>query len=322
MSSFSVGGLLSDKLLRISSWMTAESDADKHWQELSSDGREKLSAHYCILLSKLFEIFLRWSKHPDSNPKNFIRYSFIGYPTLRNDAFVLPNSTKSAKNRQEQLHADLKDWQNDFDKGFAPGELPALAANWPATFPTVLYPDQASSQQKLPSRDQPKHARADTAPTHNRPGNTSSGNQNKQHQHKDNESQMKGKDDSGEYLIAQKPAYRLKTEYKGTIGAPFRFGKFLRDAKQSDPTFPDPPKINQKQFCLRFLTSKCGCCCKSKKTGKTFECNMFHLDLMPNGNANQVPADVFDQLIVLARTAPLSDKIEPSPELLAKGSHS
>ena len=309
MSSFSQGGLLSDKLIRLSSWIHAESEAAQIWDGLPGESKEKISAHFCVLLSKLFEIFKRWHDFHPLSRMHLIRYKFFSDNDIRNDAFILKNTTTTYRNRQESLSKDLAHWQDEFDTRFAESEILSLTLHWPANFPSVLLPDTTGSQSKQPNRNTGKVGKADSHET-DRPSSSSNKQRGKDHA----ASQL-----SGEYKIASKPAFRLKTDFKDPVGADFTFTDLLKEAKEKDPNFPRMPKIGRKLFCFRFMTSQCGCRPPWKR-GKLTECDKFHLELGPDGNAHQVPKEVFDTLITIARAPPIKEKIDPSPELIAKGS--
>lgn len=60
MSCFSHGGLLSDKLLRLSKWIEADSQIEAAWNNLELARKERAAAHFFMRrMSNLFEIFQR-----------------------------------------------------------------------------------------------------------------------------------------------------------------------------------------------------------------------------------------------------------------------
>jgi hypothetical protein len=187
----------------------------------------------------------------------------------------------------------------------------SLTLHWPANFPSVLLPDPSGSQSKQSNRNTTKSGKTDSQDT-DRAASSST---------KQRAKDQAASQSPGEYKIASKPAFRLKTDFKDPVGADFTFTDLLKQAKENDPNFPRMPKVGRKLFCFRFMTSQCGCRPPWRR-GKPSECDKFHLELGPEGNAHQVPKEVFDTLIKIARAAPIKDKIDPSPELIAKGSES
>ena len=325
-TNFSSNGLLSDKLLHLSKWIEAESVIEEVWDtELSSEKREKASAHFCTRLSDLLDIFQRWAKfHPQTEP---IRCVFFDKAAAtREDLFILDNGTMTKQGKKAPVSADLKAWQEDFDRDFSEAQLQTTILDWPPQFPNVYKPPTSSLDIKHP-----------TQRTGDRRNNPDQGDLKlKGHQqpqparnNRDDDQSYRLKDDkkdnhakraAGEYLIADVPALRLKKDHPHELGATFNVANEIKEAKKTNPGFPDAPRVNGKPFCFRFMTAKCGCRTKNSgpKPWQPDPCNRIHLDLSAKGNSNDIPRDALELLLRFVQTSPLSDAIEPTPELQAR----
>ena len=319
---FSQNGLLSDKLLRISVRFQADSKLDEAWSALASEEKEKISAHFCMRLSDLFDIFHRWMQY---HPRyDLIRCELYGKPT-RQDLFVLQNQTLSFRNRQESISTDLAHWQDSFDRDFTESQLLSLARDWPVAFPEGLKPASRTSLSQQKSGY--KVSAEPSTSTKNHPSSTT-GNQRESDQQSSN--RQKFHKNPGEFKIADIPAFRLVNDPKitGETGAFLNFGKLIADAKKANPTGLSIPRSGVKQYCFRFMTAKCGCSIsttnprydRTSHTTSTAQtiCDKIHLELAAGGNADSLSKEALQKLVAFAQTPPINEKIEPTPELLAR----
>lgn len=323
-TNFSSNGLLSDKLLYLSRWIKAESPLDSMWNEdLTPEKREKISAHFCVRLSDLLDIFQRWMDfHPTSEPTRCVL--FQNESLSREDLFVLESDTRTKQGKHDSVCVDLRSWQEDFEHDFSEAHLQTTALDWPPLFPQVLKPQSQAKQHPAPddgNKRNPVKQGGDRNNDPNQGNNNRKQQQQKQPANRQNIEVGEGKQiRPGEYLIADIPALRLKQDYKQEIGADFNIGLKIKEARAANPGFPDPPAVNQKTFCFRFMTAKCGCrtahSTHRHKQG-VYPCNRIHLDLAKKGEANSIPREAFEQLIAYVQTAPLSELVEPTVELLA-----
>jgi hypothetical protein len=327
-TNFSMNGLLSDKLLYLSRWIEAESAIDTLWSEnLTSDRREKISAHFCTRLSDLLDIFQRWmDSHPHSEPTRCVSYQ-KEFET-RQDLFLLDNTTITKQGKRDSVSVDLQTWQDEFERDFSEAHLQTTALDWPPLFPNALKPQAAAAKTPQVQDRQLKKYPEPAADRKFDPDKGGYRGQRQQQQQQQQQPAPGNKDDEhtkrpGEYLIADIPALRLKTDYVHEIGATFNIAVEIKKARNADATFPDTPKINNKLFCFRFMTAKCGC--RTAPGGGGFRqrqthkpCDRFHLDLAAKSHDSGVPREALEKLIAFVQTPPLSELIEPTPELQAR----
>lgn len=322
-TNFGQNGLLSNKLIHISRWIEAESPIDTIWSstDLSSDRREKLSAHFCTKLSDLLNIFQRWMEtHPHSEPVRCT--SFRNEFATRDDLFVLDNYTTTKQNKREPVSVDLKEWQDDFDRDFSEAHLQTTALDWPPLFPQALKPPAAFKQpQAAPERNRRQQDQADRNQDPDKGGYKQGQQQRQQQPAQGNQEDNQKR--PGEYLIADVPALRLKSDHPHEFGAIFNIGTEILEAKKANVKLPNTPKVNGKFFCFRFMTAKCGCRTGPGLKASRFRpaskpCDRYHLDLAPKSGDCGVPRELLEQIIELVEAAPLNEKIEPTPELRAR----
>jgi hypothetical protein len=337
MSSFSQAGLLSDKLIRFSTWIEADSRADEAWSSLAQDNKEKISAQVITKLSDLFDIFIHWMHY---HPKSGLTQCCFYQEATRRDFFVLRKDTVSHRNRQESISIDLMQWQDDFDKDFSEAQFQALAQEWPVGFPDELKPAQQKSFNSTGMQKPNIRFSADlhisktpAGKQQNYPNNTEQPYKGSDQSHTkgSDQSYTKGSDQhsnprktnpaTGECKIAEIPSLRLVKEprMKEETGAFMNFGRLIQSARQTNPDFPAAPTIGRKQFCFRFMTARCGCIAgQNPRFARGAGCDKIHFDLRAGGDTEAVPNEKLQELIDFVRTAPIMESVEPTPELLAR----
>ena len=320
-SSFSLAGLLSDKLIRFSTWIEADSKTDEAWSMLTPEHREKMSAQVIVKLSDLFDVFIHWMHY---HPKSGLTQCCFYQEATRRDLFVLKNMTISHRTRQESVSVDLMQWQDDFDRDFSESSFQILAQEWPVNFPNDLKPTQrsvASGPQKPSIR-----FASDSIPSLKASGATrqqqySSTEQTRESGEQTSHQKKTSGHATGEFKIAEIPSFRLVKEprMRGETGAFMNFGKLIQSAQRANPDFPNAPTIGKKQFCFRFMTARCGCnISQNPRFSKGGLCDKIHFDLKAGGDSESIPNEKLQELIVFARTAPFNESVEPTPELLAR----
>ena len=338
-TSFSHGGLLADKLLRLSEWIDADGLIESAWEDLEPQRKEKASAHFFTRLSDLFEIFQRWKEyHPRTE---LVRCEIFDTPSL-SDLFVLENNTFTQQGNHESVSIDLQAWQENFDRDFSESFLPELTREYPAMFPTCLKPETSLADSKYTTfKRESKPAYNSTQQSNIAAATTQRGTeapsrwktrgqpQEPRREHTEGASDRKTAPTQrphtqGECQIAKTPSFRLKSDsYKGTTGAHVNFGNIMYNARKNDKSFPTAPKLEGKSFCLRFMTAQCGCTMHTNpryaRAGQSSACDKVHLELSANGNADSIPRETIKELIKFVRDASaLNEIIEPTPELIAR----
>ena len=320
-SSFSLAGLLSDKLIRFSTWIEADSKTDEAWSTLSPEQREKMSAQIIVKLSDLFDVFIHWMHY---HPKSGLTRCCFYQEATRRDLFVLKNTTISHRTRKESISVDLMQWQDDFDKDFSESYFKILAQEWPVNFPNDLKPTHrnvATSSQRPNTLRFASESGPSARASADKPQQYHTTEQSKDSEQTGHQQRKADNYSTGEFKIAEIPSFRLVKEPKmrGETGAFMNFGKLIQSAQRSNPDFPSAPTIGKKQFCFRFMTARCGCnVSQNPRFAKRGPCDKIHFDLKAGGDTETVSNEKLQEIIAFVRTAPFNESIEPTPELLAR----
>jgi hypothetical protein len=123
---------------------------------------------------------------------------------------------------------------------------------------------------------------------------------------------------TGEFEIAKIPCFQLverdKAQHPVEFGAAFNFSQVLIQAKKIDKDIPPAPMWKGKQFCLRFMTARCGC-----KVGRNSKaCNRLHVDLKETDGIDPVPLANLKELWTFMSHPEIQKSLKATLEFKAK----